>query len=185
MLIAAAARAALQRCRQAMDQLRCPSGREAPFVSVRARGAAVPGKGKCTLPKAGGARGLDVQIGRRLKLRRLQLKITTAEVAQLVGLSEQDYIACEQGTRRVGAELLVRIAELMEVPLTWFYEDAEAHGEDDGSHSDGDSAIAQGDVAALGTEERVEMLLAHFRELEPAAQAQVIELARQLSKTSD
>jgi hypothetical protein len=77
------------------------------------------------------------------------------------------------------------MAELMEVPLTWFYEDPEAHGEDDGSDPDGDSAIPQADVAALGAEERVEMLLAHFRELEPAAQAQVIELARQLSKTSD
>ena len=65
---------------------------------------------------------IDTHIGGRLRQRRFELGLSPAEMARVLGLSTEQYTECENGTRRLGAMLLVRTTRLLELPMSWFFE---------------------------------------------------------------
>jgi transcriptional regulator with XRE-family HTH domain len=65
---------------------------------------------------------IDTHIGGRLRQRRLELENSPARMARILGLTTEEYEQCENGTRRLGAVLLVRATRLLETPISWFFE---------------------------------------------------------------
>jgi transcriptional regulator with XRE-family HTH domain len=68
---------------------------------------------------------IDNNIGLRIRLRRMQLKISQPDLAKKLGISFQQVQKYEKGTNRVAAARLQRIAEVLEVPITFFIKSAE------------------------------------------------------------
>jgi transcriptional regulator with XRE-family HTH domain len=64
----------------------------------------------------------DGALGKRIRLRRVELKISQSELAAKLGLSFQQIQKYEKGTNRVGASRLEQIAKALDVPMTFFYE---------------------------------------------------------------
>lgn len=65
---------------------------------------------------------IDVQIGRRVTLRRRQLKLSQTALGQALGVSFQQVQKYEKGSNRVPSGRLVQIAQALDVPPTWFFE---------------------------------------------------------------
>jgi transcriptional regulator with XRE-family HTH domain len=66
----------------------------------------------------------DVDLGHKIKIRRIEQKLSQAELgAQLGGLSFQQIQKYERGVNRVGATRLSQIAKALDVPVTFFYDD--------------------------------------------------------------
>ncbi len=63
----------------------------------------------------------DVEVGRRIRARRLSKKMSQTELADQLGLTFQQVQKYEKGTNRVGAGRLKRIAEILDAPITYFY----------------------------------------------------------------
>lgn len=63
----------------------------------------------------------DIEVGRRIRARRLSRKMSQTELATQLGLTFQQIQKYEKGTNRVGAGRLKRIAEILEAPITFFY----------------------------------------------------------------
>jgi transcriptional regulator with XRE-family HTH domain len=64
----------------------------------------------------------DVHIGRRIRERRLMLGLSQQQLAAMIGVTYQQAHKYETGLNRVSAGRLFRIAEALQVPVSWFYE---------------------------------------------------------------
>ena len=63
----------------------------------------------------------DIEIGRKIRALRLQRGLSQSGLAEGIGLTFQQVQKYEKGTNRVSAGRLQRIAELLNVPVTFFY----------------------------------------------------------------
>jgi transcriptional regulator with XRE-family HTH domain len=63
----------------------------------------------------------DIEIGRKIRALRLQRGLSQSALAEGIGLTFQQVQKYEKGTNRVSAGRLQRIAELLQVPVTFFY----------------------------------------------------------------
>ena len=66
---------------------------------------------------------IDQHVGRRLRMRRLLLGMTQAQVAEACGLVFQQLQKYECGSNRIGAGRLYQCARLLCVDVAWFYQD--------------------------------------------------------------
>ena len=60
---------------------------------------------------------IDVIVGKRIRLRRLQLSLSQTDLGQKLGVAFQQVQKYEKGTNRVGAGRLPQIADLFGVPI--------------------------------------------------------------------
>jgi transcriptional regulator with XRE-family HTH domain len=84
----------------------------------------------------------DIEMGRRIRLRRLEKGISQTELAGHLGLSFQQVQKYEKGINRVGAAQLQQIAKILGVDAPFFYDD-------DGKAPDVDSLLAVNRVFSL------------------------------------
>jgi transcriptional regulator with XRE-family HTH domain len=64
----------------------------------------------------------DIELGRRIRLRRVELEISQSELAEKLGVSFQQVQKYEKGLNRVGAHRLHQTATALDVPITFFYD---------------------------------------------------------------
>jgi transcriptional regulator with XRE-family HTH domain len=63
----------------------------------------------------------DAELGKRIRLRRVEQNISQTELGAKLGVSFQQVQKYEKGVNRVGASRLQQIAIALDVPLTFFY----------------------------------------------------------------
>jgi transcriptional regulator with XRE-family HTH domain len=64
----------------------------------------------------------DIELGKRIRLRRVEQRISQAELGEQLGVSFQQVQKYEKGVNRVGAARLQQIATALDVPVTFFYD---------------------------------------------------------------
>ena len=64
----------------------------------------------------------DIEMGRRISLRRVEIGLSQSELGEKLGVSFQQVQKYEKGVNRVGASRLQLIAEALGVDVTFFYE---------------------------------------------------------------
>lgn len=70
-------------------------------------------------PKTG--READAQVGRLIRLRRLQLGLSQSELGRRIGVTYQQVQKYEQGLNRVNATSLQALATALEVQTSYFF----------------------------------------------------------------
>jgi len=63
----------------------------------------------------------DVELGKRIRLRRVEQHMSQTELGDKLGVSFQQVQKYEKGVNRVGAARLQQIATSLDVPITFFY----------------------------------------------------------------
>lgn len=63
----------------------------------------------------------DAEVGRRIRARRNECGLSQEELARGIGVSFQQVQKYEKGVNRVSAGRLLRIGEVLQVPMTFFY----------------------------------------------------------------
>jgi transcriptional regulator with XRE-family HTH domain len=63
----------------------------------------------------------DIEIGRKIRALRLERGLSQSQLAEGIGLTFQQVQKYEKGTNRVSAGRLQQIADLLGVPVTYFY----------------------------------------------------------------
>jgi transcriptional regulator with XRE-family HTH domain len=66
---------------------------------------------------------VDVHVGKRIRLRRTILHITQQQMAEMLGLTFQQVQKYEKGMNRVGASRLWDISRVLNVSMSFFFED--------------------------------------------------------------
>lgn len=68
---------------------------------------------------------IAVKVGAKIQQRRKEIKLTAAELAEKLELSQQQMSRYERGTSRISTALLVQVALVLEMPVQWFLMDCE------------------------------------------------------------
>jgi transcriptional regulator with XRE-family HTH domain len=66
----------------------------------------------------------DLHVGSRIRLRRNMIGMSQEKLGQTLGITFQQVQKYEKGTNRVGASRLQAIADILGVPVSFFFEDA-------------------------------------------------------------
>ncbi|MGR6432215.1 helix-turn-helix domain-containing protein [Rhizobium sp. PAMB 3182] len=80
---------------------------------------------------------IDVHVGSRIRLRRTMLGMSQEKLGEALGITFQQIQKYEKGTNRVGASRLQNISGILNVPVSFFFEDAP------GDQSVGPSGMAE------------------------------------------
>ena len=64
---------------------------------------------------------VDQHVGRRIRGKRRALGLSEDRLARSLGVDADALQAYERGTERVPSEHLIRLSEIMEVPLSYFF----------------------------------------------------------------
>lgn len=64
---------------------------------------------------------VDVSVGRRLRIRRINLGMSQTQLAELTGLTFQQVQKYEHGQNRISASRLWDLSQVLRVPVEYFY----------------------------------------------------------------
>lgn len=67
---------------------------------------------------------VDKHVGSRVRFRRMMLSVSQEKLGEQVGITFQQVQKYEKGTNRIGASRLLSIANVLGVPVDFFFEDA-------------------------------------------------------------
>jgi transcriptional regulator with XRE-family HTH domain len=71
----------------------------------------------------------DLQVGRRVRLRRLEMGVSQQKLGEHLGMSFQQVQKYEKGTNRISASRLQQIAKFLDVPVTYFFDGMPSDGQ--------------------------------------------------------
>jgi transcriptional regulator with XRE-family HTH domain len=69
---------------------------------------------------------IDVEVGQRIRIQRLAAGLSQTELGQRIGVTFQQVQKYEKGANRVGAGRLTKIARVLNVPVSSFFDGREA-----------------------------------------------------------
>ena len=75
---------------------------------------------------------IDRHVGSRVRMRRLMLYMSQTKLADAIGLTFQQVQKYEKGTNRMGSSRLQQVANILQVPVTFFFEGAPGQPSIDG-----------------------------------------------------
>ena len=100
---------------------------------------------------------VDVEVGHRIRIQRLQSGLSQMSLAEKLGVTFQQVQKYEKGVNRVGAGRLTKIAKVLGVPVTSFFD---AH---DGKTERRDRGTVSSPLALLTVPGALQLLRAYGR----------------------
>jgi transcriptional regulator with XRE-family HTH domain len=123
---------------------------------------------------------IDIHVGSRVRLRRMMLSMSQEKLGEHLGITFQQIQKYEKGTNRIGASRLQNIARVLQVPVSFFFEDAP-----DGAPQDqnglGEQPQTNYVVDFLSSPEGIQLNKAFVRIKDPKLRRRVIDLVRGMS----
>ncbi len=75
------------------------------------------------------ANPIDIQVGNRVRIRRMLIGMSQEKLGDLLGLTFQQVQKYEKGVNRIGAGRLFEVSRILNVPIDFFYEGVSAAGQ--------------------------------------------------------
>jgi len=121
--------------------------------------------------------GLWQQLGNRVRFRREQLRLDARAAAAHIGVTVESYEKYEAGERLVPANQLAELAELLAVPVFYFFDDLQIGETKAHAHE----ANLRAGYAIATESERIAALVEDFQKLDFDRQQHVLLVARVLA----
>ena len=125
------------------------------------------------------ARNADIEMGRRIRLRRRETGISQIEPAGRLWLSFQQVQKYEKGTNRVGASRLQQISEILQVPVSFLFDGGPSGVVNSEGFSEGSSPAYVSDF--LATSEGLALTRAFTRITDAKMRRSIVELVEQIA----
>src|SRR5262245_26122558 len=125
---------------------------------------------------------IDAHVGNRVRLRRMILGMSQEKLGDKLGLTFQQIQKYEKGINRIGASRLFDLAQVLNVPVQFFYDDAPAAVGRMGN-ADGLAGPPSEDYVLefLGSRDGLELNRAFVRITDAKVRRSVVELVRSLA----
>jgi len=114
----------------------------------------------------------DAEIGQRVRALRLQRGLSQTELGNLISVTFQQVQKYEKGANRISAGRLQRVAEVLGVPVAYFFTTAEQKQATNG---------AGHDVELLQAEGALRLARAYARIKEPGVRLQLLRLTEAIA----
>lgn len=134
--------------------------------------------------KMGTPRPVDVHVGARVRLRRTLMGMSQEKLGEAVGLTFQQIQKYERGANRVGASRLFQLSRILDVPISFFFDDMPTDIQEAGSRlavgfSETPVDSFKGDP--LARRETLELVRAYYRIADPKVRKRLFELTKTLA----
>ena len=136
-------------------------------------------------PKTEAPNPIDVRVGARLRLRRNMLGLSQEKLGELIGLTFQQVQKYERGANRIGASRLHELSRVLDVPVSFFFDDT------DPVRAPAMGGFAEPEAEAftssdpLRKQETVELVRAYFSIEDAVVRRRLLDLAKALAPGSD
>ena len=125
-----------------------------------------------------GPNPVDKHVGSRVRMRRLMLGMSQGKLADGIGLTFQQVQKYEKGANRIGASRLQHLANVLQVPVPFFFEGLPTV-EDPKSHA---GSLSHSDVFQfLATLDGVRLARAFTRIPDAKLRRTIVDVAEQIS----
>jgi transcriptional regulator with XRE-family HTH domain len=131
---------------------------------------------------------VDVHVGSRVRLRRMLLGMSQEKLGERLGLTFQQVQKYEKGINRIGASRLFDLAQVLGVPVQFFYEEAPSVPEPRNTVEIPGFAEARGEsfiVEFLNSREGLELNRSFVRIQDPKVRRSIVDLVRSLASDSN
>lgn len=123
---------------------------------------------------------IDAHVGMRVRLKRTMLDLSQEKLGEKLGITFQQVQKYEKGTNRISASRLQSLSEILNVPVSFFFEDSP------GLQTVSQGELAEGDasnylVDFLSSSEAINLNKAFANIKDPNVRKKLIELARALA----
>ncbi len=134
-----------------------------------------------------GSNPIDIHVGARVRLLRNLLGLPLKTLAKAVGVTYQQIQKYERGVNRVGASRLFNLSQVLDVPISFFFEDLSPAVAGGGKRrarglSEAPAAVLEPD--SLSRRETGELIRAYYRVTDPRLRKRVLDLLQVLGKAS-
>jgi transcriptional regulator with XRE-family HTH domain len=128
---------------------------------------------------------IDVHVGSRVRLQRMLLGVSQERLGERLGLTFQQIQKYEKGVNRIGASRLFDLAQVLGVPIQFFYDDAPVSER----HAPAVQGMAERSADGyifdfLNTREGLELNRAFARISDPKSRRAILDLVRKLAGDS-
>jgi transcriptional regulator with XRE-family HTH domain len=134
---------------------------------------------------------IDVHVGARIRLRRTLLGMSQERLGESLGLTFQQIQKYERGVNRVGASRLFDLSRVLDVPISFFFDDmpeplAREYGGAAVRRAVGFAEPQESfEDDALHRRETLELVRAYYRISDPAIRKRVFDLIKSLTSGPD
>ncbi len=127
---------------------------------------------------------IDIHVGSRIRLRRTMLRMSQEKLGESLGITFQQIQKYEKGTNRVGASRLQNISSILNVPVSFFFEDAP--GENRASPARIEEASSSNFVVDfLSSSEGLQLNRAFVKISDPKVRRRIVDLVKALAADAD
>jgi len=126
---------------------------------------------------------VDIHVGSRVRFRRTLLGMSQEKLGAAVELTFQQIQKYERGTNRIGSSRLFQFAQVLDVPVSFFFDDMP-----------GEFAQVQPDASLnysenfpqpqFASRETLELVRAYYKIQNPAVRKRVLELTKAVASVS-
>jgi transcriptional regulator with XRE-family HTH domain len=126
---------------------------------------------------------IDKHVGSRVRMRRMMLSMSQEKLGDALGLTFQQVQKYEKGTNRIGASRLQQIANILQVPVAFFFEGA--------PHVGGPHGVGMGEAPSpayvsdfLATSDGLSLTKAFMRIKNSKLRRRIVDLVEQIAGES-
>lgn len=109
---------------------------------------------------------VDVHVGSRVRLRRTLLGMSQEKLGEAIGLTFQQVQKYERGANRVGASRLYDLSRVLDVPVSFFFDDMKPETAESGRQESSnaiESTMAHDEPDPTMRRETLELVRAYYR----------------------
>jgi transcriptional regulator with XRE-family HTH domain len=130
-----------------------------------------------------GAHPTDTHVGKRVRMRRMMLGMSQEMLGDALGVTFQQVQKYEKGTNRISASRLQRISDVLQVPVTFFFEGAPHVGGQ--HHAQSGAPSPQFVTDYLATSDGLHLTKAFMQILDPKLRRSIVNLVEQIAGSED
>ena len=133
---------------------------------------------------------VDVHVGSRVRLRRTLLGMSQEKLGEAIGLTFQQVQKYERGANRVGASRLYELSRVLDVPVSFFFDDMPDQLARTGTLTAPSGKLGEkgGDYEpepdTMAKRETLELVRAYYKITDPAVRRRLFELTKSLGKAA-
>jgi len=122
---------------------------------------------------------VDKHVGSRVRMRRMMLSMSQEKLGDALGLTFQQVQKYEKGTNRIGASRLQQISNILQVPVSFFFEGAPHVGHHSSGMSEAPSPAYVSDF--LATSDGLALTKAFTRISDSKLRRRIVDLVEQIA----
>ena len=127
------------------------------------------------------ANPIDIQVGNRVRIRRMLIGMSQERLGDLLGLTFQQVQKYEKGVNRIGAGRLFEVSRILNVPVDFFYEGVAAQGAPGMSEPEGAPPVME----FVSSGEGLQLSIAFMKIKDAKVRKRVLDLVKSLAEEEE